>query len=58
MSKTCIRCGRKLKSQKSLEREFGPKCYKKWQKELMEIGLPENQVTIDEVLEGESHGGC
>ncbi|GAA0344054.1 hypothetical protein GCM10008931_39190 [Oceanobacillus oncorhynchi subsp. oncorhynchi] len=47
--KQCIRCGRKLKDKKSIERKFGPTCYKKNLKELEEIGLPENQVTIEDV---------
>ncbi|MBN6206241.1 hypothetical protein JYK21_07240 [Ralstonia pickettii] len=45
----CTRCGRKLKDAKSIEREFGPVCYKKWLKEQKEVGLAENQMVIDEV---------
>lgn len=48
----CTRCGRKLKDRKSIEREFGPVCYKKYLKEKEEEGLAENQMEI-EVLEGE-----
>ncbi|MFA1820582.1 DUF6011 domain-containing protein [Virgibacillus oceani] len=51
--KTCSRCGRKLKDSKSIEREFGPVCYKKYLKEQQEIGIADNQITIDEV-EGEA----
>ncbi|WP_405103119.1 DUF6011 domain-containing protein [Oceanobacillus sp. FSL H7-0719] len=47
----CTRCGRKLKDAKSIKREFGPVCYKKYQKELEEIGTEDNQITIDEVEE-------
>lgn len=50
---TCIRCGRKLKDQRSIKRKLGPKCFRKWQKEREEIGLEENQIVIDEVLENE-----
>lgn len=49
--KTCIRCGRQLKDKKSIERKFGPVCYKKYQKELEEIGTEDNQITIDEMEE-------
>jgi len=51
---TCTRCGRKLIDKKSIAREFGPKCYKKWLKEQEEIGIPENQMVIDEVIEGDA----
>ncbi|WP_164219327.1 DUF6011 domain-containing protein [Virgibacillus sp. YIM 98842] len=52
----CTRCGRKLKDRKSIDREFGPVCYKKYLKEQEqeEVGLAENQMEIDE-LEGENH---
>ncbi len=46
---TCIRCGRKLKDQRSINRKLGPKCFQKWQKELEEIGFEENQMTIEDV---------
>ncbi|MCM3739203.1 DUF6011 domain-containing protein [Oceanobacillus luteolus] len=52
--KTCIRCGRELKDKKSIERKFGPKCYEKYKKELEEIGTPDNQMVIDEVIEGDA----
>ncbi|MCF3942181.1 DUF6011 domain-containing protein [Oceanobacillus alkalisoli] len=48
---TCIRCGRKLKDKRSIERKFGPKCFKKWQKEREEVGLTENQMTIEDVAQ-------
>lgn len=52
--KTCIRCGRVLKDKKSIERKFGPQCYKKYQRELEEIGKADNQMVIDEVIEGDA----
>lgn len=54
--KLCTRCGRKLKDRKSIEREFGPICYKKYLKEQAEIGFEKDQMTIDEFIEGESVG--
>lgn len=48
--KTCTRCGRKLKTQKSIELEFGPVCHKKFLAAQAEIGFADDQVTIDEVM--------
>lgn len=46
---TCTRCGRKLKTSKSIEVGFGPVCYKKHlQEEAAEF--ERNQMTIDEVV--------
>ena len=47
---TCTRCGRKLKTVKSIEIGFGPVCYKKYQAELAEEEFRKNQMTIDEVV--------
>lgn len=55
--KTCIRCGRELKDKKSIGLKFGPKCYEKYKKELEAIGTEDNQMVIDEVMEGEIHEG-
>lgn len=33
LHETCIRCGRKLKNQKSKELGFGIVCWQKWQEE-------------------------
>ncbi len=49
--KTCIRCGRELKDKKSIARKFGPVCYKKYIREREEIGLEENQMTIEDVVQ-------
>lgn len=46
---TCIRCGRKLKDKRSIQRKFGPKCFQKWKRKREEIGLKENQMTIEDV---------
>lgn len=45
----CGRCGRKLKTQKSIEIGFGPVCKKKH--EAAEAEFLKRQVTIDEELE-------
>ncbi|MDY0394756.1 DUF6011 domain-containing protein [Virgibacillus halophilus] len=47
----CITCGRKLKDKKSIERGYGPVCYEKLMKAFED---QENQVTIDEVIEGDA----
>lgn len=49
----CGRCGRKLKTQKSIEVGFGPVCKKKRDKELADKEFERIQVTIDEVIEEE-----
>lgn len=46
----CKRCGRKLKTVKSIELKFGPVCWKKHQRELAEEEFLRNQMTIDEVV--------
>lgn len=48
---TCIRCGRKLKDKRSIKRKLGPKCFQKWKREREEIGLTENQMTIEDVVQ-------
>lgn len=48
---TCGRCGRKLKTKKSIEDGYGPVCKKK--KEAADAEFEKIQVTIDEVVEGE-----
>ncbi|GIO25369.1 DUF6011 domain-containing protein [Oceanobacillus sp. J11TS1] len=47
----CGRCNRKLKDQKSIDRQFGPVCYKKHLQEQAEEEILKNQITIDEVEE-------
>ncbi|MGM8212618.1 DUF6011 domain-containing protein [Virgibacillus sp. W0430] len=44
---SCNRCGRKLKTEKSIETGFGPVCYKKHLKEQEEF--EKNHLTIDEI---------
>ncbi|SET95135.1 hypothetical protein SAMN05421676_11234 [Salinibacillus kushneri] len=44
----CARCNRNLKDKKSIERGFGPVCYKKHQEEEKEF--LKKQVTLDEAL--------
>lgn len=52
MDKTeiCKRCGRKLKTTKSIEQGFGPVCFKKHQREIAEEEFRKNQITMDEVI--------
>lgn len=50
---TCGRCGRKLKTQKSIDAGFGPVCKRKHEQELADAEFEKIQVTIDEVIEGE-----
>lgn len=59
----CMICGRSISADKSKERGIGPKCYRSTRTKLEEaLGFrepyvhvtDERQVTIDEVLEGES----
>lgn len=45
----CGRCGRKLKTNKSIEQGYGPVCYKKYLKEQEEVGTMDNQLTIEEI---------
>lgn len=52
---TCTRCGRKLKTQKSIDLEFGPVCYKKYLKEQAEIGFEKDQMSIDDYLGNDNH---
>lgn len=48
----CVTCGRKLNDKKSVDRGYGPVCYQKYLKALEE---GKNQVTIDEVKDGDSN---
>ena len=45
---TCNRCGRKLKTTKSIELGFGPVCYKKYLRDQAEIGFAKDQMSIFE----------
>lgn len=47
---TCGRCGRKLKTAKSIEVGFGPVCHKKYLKEQAQIGFMDNQMSMEEVV--------
>lgn len=47
---TCKRCGRKLKTAKSIELGFGRVCYKKYLKEQERIGFMINQMCIEDVV--------
>lgn len=49
----CKRCGRQLKTSKSIEEGFGPVCKRKHLKELADAEFEKNQLTIDEI--GESN---
>lgn len=53
--KVCTRCGRKLKDRKSIERELGPVCYKKYLAEQAEIGFADDQMSIDDYLGTDNH---
>lgn len=46
---TCGRCGRKLKTAKSIEQGFGLVCYKKHLEEAA-AEFERNQITMDEVV--------
>lgn len=46
----CTRCGRKLKTQKSIDQEFGPVCHKKHLKELADEEFEEIQTNIYDFL--------
>lgn len=46
---TCGRCGRKLKTAKSIEAGFGPVCKKKHEE--AEAEFLKRQITIDEEIE-------
>lgn len=47
----CGRCGRKLKTHKSIEQGYGPVCWRKYLKDQAKIGFMENQLTIDEITQ-------
>lgn len=49
----CARCGRKLKTQKSIDQGYGPVCHKKHLKAIADAEFEKNQVTIYEVLQEE-----
>ncbi|HLR69447.1 MAG TPA: DUF6011 domain-containing protein [Virgibacillus sp.] len=46
---TCRRCGRKLKTEKSIELGFGRVCYQKYLEEQAQIGFMDNQMSMDEI---------
>lgn len=48
---TCRRCGRELKTEKSIERGFGRVCHKKYLEAQEQIGFEENQMSMEEVAE-------
>lgn len=50
----CATCGRKLKDKKSMDRGYGPVCYEKHLKAVADAEFQKNQVTIDEVIEGDA----
>lgn len=52
--KSCKRCGRKLKTKKSIEVGLGPVCYRKFMTDQAEIGFADQQVTIDELIKEEA----
>lgn len=47
----CNRCGRQLKTTKSIEEGYGPVCKQKYLKELADMEFEKNQLTMDEVIE-------
>ena len=51
MNSTCGRCNRKLKSAKSIEKGFGPSCYKKHLQDLADAEFEKIQITMDEVMQ-------
>ncbi|GAA0415284.1 MULTISPECIES: DUF6011 domain-containing protein [Virgibacillus] len=51
----CATCGRRLKDKKSIERGYGPVCYEKHLQALKDEEFEKNQMTIYDVIEGESH---
>ncbi|MGY0692640.1 DUF6011 domain-containing protein [Virgibacillus sp. FSP13] len=51
-TETCKRCNRKLKTQKSIDKGYGPVCYKKHLQEEAEREFEKNQITIDEAIKG------
>ncbi len=46
---TCRRCGRKLKTEKSIKLGFGRVCYQKYLEEQARIGFMDNQMSMDEI---------
>ena len=49
----CSRCGRQLKSTKSIDEGYGSVCKKKHERELAQAEFEKNQLTMDEVLSHE-----
>ncbi len=47
----CARCNRKLIDKKSIERGYGPVCYKRHLKEEQDAEFERNQLTINEIPE-------
>lgn len=46
----CGRCGRILKTQKSIERGYGPVCFQRVERDRTEAEFLKNQLTIDEAI--------
>lgn len=47
---TCRRCGRKLKTEKSIELGFGRVCYQKYLEAQAQIGFMDNQMSMEDVV--------
>jgi len=47
---SCGRCGRKLKTKKSIEVGYGPICYQKQLQAEADAEFEKNQLTIDEAI--------
>lgn len=46
----CGRCGRRLKTEQSVERGYGPVCFKRVERDRTEAEFLKNQMTIDEAI--------
>jgi len=44
----CGRCGRELKTEKSIEQGYGPVCMQKHKEELAEIEFQKNQTKLED----------
>lgn len=47
--KNCKRCGRQLKTSRSIDREYGPVCYKKHLKEQADAEFERKQMKIEQL---------
>lgn len=45
----CGRCGRRLKTEQSVDRGYGPVCFRKVKKDRTKAEFLKSQMTIDEV---------